>query len=283
LRVGVYAVRLVPHRHNQVPRTRLIAALGSSFAAGPGIEPVVDAGAMRSGSNYAHLLAATLGADLIDLTVSGATTSNILDQPQLTEAGLSYPPQVSGLPAEVDLVTITAGGNDLLFIGSMLFAAWSKAEPDGLITQLLAQKFGDGIPEATESEVSAVAEGLAQIVSAVRGRASQARIVLVDYLTVVTERTPTGNGDPFTAAELSAFLHIQFSLVEAYRVAAAKSGAELLAVSAMSAAHGIESVQPWVYGFKANPERTMASFHPNRIGMEAVSEELVRMLTSEGW
>jgi hypothetical protein len=99
-------------------------------------------------SKLPHLLAATLGADLIDLTVSGATTANILDQPQLTEGGLSYAPQVSGLPPGADLVTITAGGNDLLFIGSMLFAAWSKAEPDGLITQLLAQKFGGGIPEA---------------------------------------------------------------------------------------------------------------------------------------
>jgi hypothetical protein len=32
----------------------LIAALGSSFAAGPGIEPVADAAAMRSQKNYAH-------------------------------------------------------------------------------------------------------------------------------------------------------------------------------------------------------------------------------------
>jgi lysophospholipase L1-like esterase len=167
---------LVPDRHSQpVARIRLIAALGSSFAAGPGIDPVADTGAMRSGANYAHLLAATVGADLIDLTVSGATTANILDEPQQTAAGVSYAPQISGLPAEADLVTITAGGNDLQFIGSMLLAAWSKTEPDGLITQVLAERFGDGIPEATESEVTAVAEGLSKIVSAVRERAGPAR------------------------------------------------------------------------------------------------------------
>ena len=42
--------------NNERPRT--IAALGSSFAAGPTIEPVDDVDAMRSTRNYPHLLAA---------------------------------------------------------------------------------------------------------------------------------------------------------------------------------------------------------------------------------
>jgi lysophospholipase L1-like esterase len=272
---------LVPRQYDQlVPPIRLIAALGSSFAAGPGVDPVVDAGAIRSGANYPHLLAKALDADLVDLTVSGATTANILDESQQTVAGLSYPPQVLGVPPDADLVTITAGGNDLQFIGSMLFAAWSKAEPDGLITQMLAQTFGGGIPEPTEIDVNALAEGLARIVSAVRARTNQARIVLVDYLTVVTERTPTGNREPFTAAELSALLRIQHAIAEAYRIAAARSEAELLAVSAVSGDHGVESIRPWVFSFRAEPEETMASFHPNRDGMTAVTDELLRLLLS---
>ena len=63
-------------------RPRVIAALGSSFAAGPTIEPMADVDAMRSTRNYPHLLAAALGAHLVDLTVSGATTANILRTPQ---------------------------------------------------------------------------------------------------------------------------------------------------------------------------------------------------------
>jgi lysophospholipase L1-like esterase len=259
---------------------RLIAALGSSFAAGPGIEPIVDECAMRSGANYAHLLAESLGADLIDLTVSGATTANILDSPQQTMGGMEYPPQVSGLPANADLVTITAGGNDMRFIGSMLYAAWVKAEPDGSITQILAESFGGGIPEVAEAEVDAVADGLVRIVSAVREHATAARIVLVDYLTIVTDRTPTGIGDPFSADELAALLRIQKSLAKAHRVAAARSGSDLLAVSALSGDHGVESARPWVYGLQLNPDTTMASFHPNRYGMQAVADELVRMLAT---
>ena len=265
------------HRGNSP--IRLIAALGSSFAAGPGLEPIVDAGAMRSGANYAHLLAKALGADLVDLTVSGATTANILDTPQQTMTGIDYPPQILGLPDDADLVTITAGGNDLQFIGSMLFAAWRKADPNGWITQLLADTFGEGTPDVDGDDVSAVAEGLVRIVSAVRKHANNSRVILVDYLTVITERTPTGTGEPFTAEELSALLRIQQALAEAYRIAAARSGADLLAISAKSVGHGIESLRPWVFGFQPEPEETMASFHPNLDGMQAVSDELVTLLT----
>jgi hypothetical protein len=49
-------------------RYRKIIALGSSFAAGPGIEPIEDTNAMRSSRNYAHLLADRLGANLVDLS-----------------------------------------------------------------------------------------------------------------------------------------------------------------------------------------------------------------------
>lgn len=34
-----------------------IVALGSSFAAGPGLKPIANAAAKRSSVNYAHLLA----------------------------------------------------------------------------------------------------------------------------------------------------------------------------------------------------------------------------------
>jgi hypothetical protein len=258
----------------------LIAALGSSFAAGPGIDPIVDANAMRSGANYPHLLAEALNANLVDLTVSGATTANILDVPQQTMGGGHYPPQISGLPADSDLVTITTGGNDLKLIGSMLYAAWEKAEPLGMITQILADMFGGGIPITSEDDINAVAEGLISIVAAVRQRTTKSRVVLVDYLTVVTERTPTGSGTPFLDEELSALLHVQTSLAEAYRIAAHRSGAELLAVSALSDEHGVESLSPWVFGFQSDLEKTMASFHPNRNGMLAVADELLRLLNA---
>ena len=89
-----------------------ITALGSSFAAGPGIEPIIDKAALRSGNNYAHQLAKKLNASLLDLTVSGATLLNVASEPQ-TMFGHTFAAQMDSLPSNADIVTLTAGGNDL--------------------------------------------------------------------------------------------------------------------------------------------------------------------------
>ena len=85
-------------------------ALGSSLAAGPGIEPGA-AGAPtvsgRSAVNYAHLVAERLGYDLVDVTFSGATTANVL-----TDRQHGAPPQIDALDGSEALVTVTIGGND---------------------------------------------------------------------------------------------------------------------------------------------------------------------------
>jgi len=261
---------------NSQERPRTIAALGSSFAAGPTIEPVDDVAAMRSARNYPHLLARTLGAALVDLTVSGATTANILTAPQTTLTGRVFAPQIDGLPADADLVTITAGGNDLQFIGSMLFAAWSRHEPGGPMAKMLGQGFPSGIPAVAADDIDLTAKGLAAIVAAVRTRARGARVVLVDYLTVVTGQTPTGDDEVFTDDELALFLRTEAALRQAYRIAADRSGADLLAVSETSSDHGLGSDHPWVFGFQPVMAKTAGSFHPNEVGMRAIADELSR-------
>ena len=61
-------------------------AIGSSFAAGPGITPVQSstgaAACARSGNNYASVVGRDLGANLTDVTCSGATTANVLTTSQ---------------------------------------------------------------------------------------------------------------------------------------------------------------------------------------------------------
>lgn len=262
-----------------MPQHRHITALGSSFAAGPGIEPVEDAAAMRSSRNYAHLLAERIGADLVDLSVSGATTDTILDVPQVTMTGVEYPPQIQGLPRNADLVTLTAGGNDLKYAMSMLYAAWSRVEPGGAIAMMSAQEFADGIPRPTDTDVEAMARGLIRIVNEVRNRASGARVILVDYLTVLDESTEHDPESPFSAAETASLLRIRDGIARGYEIAATRSGAELLRASELSTDHGLGSADPWVFGFQPSLEKTAASFHPNGVGMAAIAGELVRLLT----
>ena len=259
-------------------RYRQIAALGSSFAAGPGILPVEDPAAMRSTRNYAHLLADRLDADLVDLTVSGATTATILDTPQTTMTGVQYPPQIQGLPAQADLVTVTAGGNDLKFAASMLYEAWSRTEPTSPIVTMMAHEFPHGIPEPTPATIEAMAQGLADIVREVRSRAVNARVILVDYLTVLTESTATSDEWPFSAEQTTSFRRIQDGIAKGYHLAANITGVEVLRASQISVDHALGSDEPWVFGYQPTLEATAWSFHPNEPGMAAVAQALADLL-----
>ena len=144
------------------------AALGSSFAAGPGISPIIDQHAMRSGRNYPHVLAERLDAHLTDVTISGATTATILDTPQITVTGVRFPPQLRLLSESADLVTITAGGNDLSYAGSMLYTAWRHVHPNEPLTTMMAPQFADGIPAPTAKDIDDTAAGLVETVPSAR-------------------------------------------------------------------------------------------------------------------
>jgi lysophospholipase L1-like esterase len=253
------------------------AALGSSFASGPGIDPVTHAEAGRSGRNYPHQLAALLGADLTDLTVSGATTATILDQPQVTMTGAVFPPQLDRLPATAGLVTVTAGGNDLRYMASMLFTAWNRVRPGGPVAAMLAPEVPDGVPAPTAADVERTAAGLTAIVAGVRERAPSARILLVDYLTVIGDRTGPGPGIPFEPAEIARFRALQTALEEAYALAAARSGAALVAVSAISREHALGAADPWISPFSATPAGALGSLHPNAAGMAAVARTIASL------
>ncbi|MDT0275214.1 SGNH/GDSL hydrolase family protein [Blastococcus goldschmidtiae] len=253
-----------------------VVSLGSSFAAGPFIPPVVDADAGRSGRNYPHLAAARLGAELVDLTVSGATTATILDEPQTTMSGKVYAPQIEGVPRNADVVTITAGGNDLNYTGSMLFAAFRRLDPAHPVNRFLAPRFPDGLQEPSDEMVARAETGLVHIVEGVSARTEKARIVLVDYLMVLGGGT--SGAAWFDDAERDLFLRMRTMLEDAYVGAAERSGAELLCMSHVSRDHGLDSAEPWVRGLLTDPASSAASFHPNALGMARVAEELVRLL-----
>lgn len=163
---------------------RHVVALDSSFASGPAIEPVEHRAAQRSARNYPHLLAERVAAPLTDLTVSGATTSTVLDKPQHV-LGRRPPPQLSGLPADTDLVTITVGGNDLHYSASTLRFGLSGRFAARAVGRPLAALLARGVVlQPSADDVERVASNLARVVHGVHRRASNARVVLVDYLTV---------------------------------------------------------------------------------------------------
>ncbi|MBZ2197871.1 SGNH/GDSL hydrolase family protein [Occultella gossypii] len=251
-----------------------IAALGSSFASGPGIDPLIDPIAMRSGRNYAHQLADRIGADLVDVTTSGATTANLLDTPQEAGPGQALRPQLDRVPADTDIVTITAGGNDLQFSAALLHTAWAHTDPQ----QLMDGVFPDGVPFPSDEDVERATAGLVRVVDAARSKASRARVILVDYLTVLDP--VSSRSALFSEDEVRDFLVIQAALARAFTDAADRTGADLVRASTLSAAHAWDSSDPWVQPFHTDLTRTGASFHPNDAGMTAIALALTRLIAA---
>lgn len=251
---------------------RHLVALGSSFAAGPGIPPVEDPVAGRSGGNYAHLVAEALGARLTDLSVSGATTASVLDQPQRV-GRTTYPPQLAGVPADADLVTVTVGGNDLGYLPTLLRLAWAHRLRSRWFTRPLGKRLAEGPVPVLDPD--RVVEGLQRVVAGIRERAPEARVVLVDYLTIVEEKTPDL---PFDEAHRTALRALGRRVNGAFVVAAQATGADLIQASVLSAGHGVGSADPWVTGLEAG----RAAFHPNAAGMRAIADELLLTLAVTG-
>jgi lysophospholipase L1-like esterase len=255
---------------------RKIAALGSSYAAGPGVPPVVNRAAMRSGNNYSHVLSRMIGAELTDLTVSGATTSTILDTPQ--RVGLTkFAPQIASLPADADLVLVTAAGNDLEYLGSAIkLGVYFTIDR---YTGGRLQRWKPTVPPTvTAQQRDLAATGLARIVTESRLRAPQARVILVDYLPMVGEPTVPFEDVPFDAASIEALASVHAQLTGVFADVAERTRVELVLASQLGRGHELGSASPWIQPLQPI-YRVAASFHPSADGMKAVATELLRTIT----
>jgi lysophospholipase L1-like esterase len=257
-----------------------MVALGSSFAAGPQLKPVLDRGAMRSGRNYPHLVAARLGATLVDATVSGATTSTILEQSQKVMRRV-YPPQIESVHADADLVTVTAGGNDLGYIGGVMSTAVLGAAGRWPLVGRVASRVRSRreLRPVPPEQQEAATDGLVRVVAGIRRRAPRARVVLVDYLPVFTDASVTGPEVPLTTGELEHFRGVAGSLSTAYAEASRRSGADLVPASTYDPGHAAGSEVPWVNGLRLRA--LPSSFHPTLAGMQAVADAVLGRLSDE--
>lgn len=265
-----------------------IVSLGSSFGAGPGIPPQLKPrAAMRSGRNYPHLLAQRLDAKLTDLTVSGATLLNIIQEPQTAPLSAQvFPPQIDGVPTDADIITITAGGNDINYIGQMLSDAWGATSP-GMISntvmhgvRAVSSIFTTSAPEPQVSiSHEALIDRFVGILDAVHQKAPKARIYLVEYLAVLGPDTQPGQDIPFDQEKIDYHRDVASTLQKAYSAAAERRSewCERVPVHELSLLHALGSEEPWVGGFDLSTllRRSGPVLHPNLEGMKAVAEILL--------
>ncbi|KAK7921253.1 hypothetical protein PG985_009275 [Apiospora marii] len=252
-----------------------IASLGSSFAAGPGIPPVSDAKAGRSGANYACLLSARLGGNvaLTDLAVSGATLRNILVEPQVVDKHTTFAPQIEGLPADTDVVLILGGGNDIGYIGGLFIDSFDAYWFLRVVTYVY-RWFCPREPEKEQLDAEALAARYGEVLDAIHARAPDACVLVIEYLTVVSDHVQSGVDVPFDGGKLAHHRDV----AEQVRVATVKAvqGREewcvRVPVVEPSADHGMGTERPWVSGWSWGLLFAGSAYHPNARGMAAVAD-----------
>ncbi|MCT7367423.1 SGNH/GDSL hydrolase family protein [Mycolicibacterium llatzerense] len=253
--------------------TARYVALGSSMAAGPGIAPGAPGAPKRSGRsavNYPHLVAAHLGYDLVDVTFSGATTAHVLSERQFGE-----PPQVEALDGSESLVTITIGGNDAGYVpmlGAACLPRFLRSVPvaGGLLRGLLDTT-------ARDQALDVVAESLKTVGREVRRRAPLARVLFVDYLTLLP---PAGvPAPPVSVTEADLGRHVAARLAELTAAAAADTGCELVRAADASRDHHAWSADPWTTAFHLPLPGRVAPLHPNAAGMRAVARMVIERVS----
>ncbi len=252
-----------------------IVALGSSFAAGPRIEPVENRAAGRSARNYPHLVAEALGAQLTDATVSGATTETILRTPQRA-FGTRFPPQIEAVDADTDIVTVTAGGNDLGYLGGIMGTSLGRSLSRHVLTRRFGRRLLAQDRRPTAEMIASATSGLVEICAEVRRRSPEARVILVGYLPIFDPEPNPAVTARFSPDEIDVFREVAQQLADVYAEAARRSGAEIVPAASLEAGHGVGSATPWVNDVQPFPGA--GSFHPNAAGMQALADAVLEVI-----
>lgn len=245
--------------HAPQPGARYVA-MGSSFAAGPCLgqmKPDAPGRCMRSANNYATLLSRQLNLRLTDASCSGATTAHLLGP------WAELPPQLDAVTPDTALVTVTIGGNDVGYVRNLMAASCRDARRCPAPTM------------PTEAEWDAAERNMTAIAREVHQRAPRARLVFVDYVTLLPARgncPATGMADD----DVERLRQVGRRLAQVTARAARAGKAELLAAGALSQGHTPCDSAPWSIGAPRTAPGT--AWHPNGPGMAAIAQALAQRL-----
>ena len=271
LLIGALAAWLFHQGHQPPKMGSAYVAMGSSFAAGPGlgdVEPGSPTLCARSTKNYAHLLAKARGLTLTDMSCGGATTAHVLHGGQFFQG-----PQIDAVGPETKLVTVTIGGNDIAYIGGL--ASWACQAAPERVFWLWRPLACMSLKVGTEADLQKTRAALIEIAAAVHERAPKATLVFVDYATVLPAAGTCPDRLPLGEAHLAQGRVVAAALGRITAEAAAATQSMLVKASEVTAGHDICAADSWIvpFGISANPFAT-AVLHPTEPSMRAVADAI---------
>ena len=139
---------------------------------------------------------------------------------------------------------------------------------------------GRAVAEVTDADVERVTGEMVKVVEAVRERAPNARVILVDYLLILGVDTRAGSTEtPLPIEQLEQCRAIGRHVDRAFARAAERTGAELLKASELSVDHALGASESWITPYAATADAPMP-FHPTLAGMEAIADALYKLIAS---
>jgi lysophospholipase L1-like esterase len=259
---------LIIRKYRSPPTTNsYYVALGSSFAAGLGLGPRAPGSpivSQRSTNGYPRQLARKLNIkSFTDMTSSGSTVLHVLNGGQMLLG-----PQIDALGPDTRLVTLTAGGNDITYVGDLMAMAYRNR---GGILGSAVRRFWKGAKPVNERNFVKLAENLQATITEIKRRSPQARIVIVTYPVILPPKE-TCEMLCLTEQQVTLMRSVGEVLAQITRDVGLRMGTTVVDMATLSIGHDACSAVPWVNGFKSG---NGADFHPSKNGAEATANAIM--------
>jgi lysophospholipase L1-like esterase len=202
------------------------------------------------------------------MTCSGATIRHVKNGGQFFLG-----PQIKAIGPETRLVTITAGGNDVGYVGDLTAMAFQKR---GGVVGFMIGRLWRGPKAVDDRGFEVLQRDMVATLREIARGAPSAKIVVVTYPAILP---PTGACTELLLDDAQAGLMRQVAarLSEVTRAAASAVGAVVVDMERASAGHDACSPEPWVSG--AAPAQG-APFHPTLAGAEATARQIMRVINA---
>ncbi|GLZ44673.1 lipase [Actinomycetospora sp. NBRC 106375] len=249
-------------------------ALGDSYTASPltGAPAGPPPGCLRSKNNYPHLVAERTGAQLTDVSCSGAQTKDFA-APQAVQGGAN-PPQYDALGTGTQLVTVGIGGNDIGF--SEIVQNCVSPTPFGTPCE---DRYTVGSHDEIEARIDTLGDRLDDVLDEVHDRAPAARVLLVGYPSVLPAEGPGCYPlVPYTAGDVAYLRGVLGHLNDTIADAASDGDATYVDTATPTVGHDVCAVpgQRWIEGLV--PTAPAAPVHPNALGAQALARAVLATL-----
>src|SRR6185437_1010755 len=256
-----------------------VVALGDSYTAG-GLLPLASAakppGCLRSAKAYPVLVAQALHAQLTDVACTNAGVKEMTG-PQKTYLGTN-PAQLAAVKPSDRLVLLSLGGDDLGFLNVLQECMKvSVTSPSG--SPCKAHYTAGGTDQLAAGVTTETAK-IARVLSGIRERAPQARVVVVGYPDMFPQSGGCWPAVPIASGDIAYLRGIELSANAMLAADAEAAGATFVNTYSPTIGHDFcqkestRDVEGLVPGSLALP------FHPNARGQQAMATAVLAALKS---